>query len=361
MTDGKACRFLQSLKAFLPDKNFTGTTIFGKRYEIDDLIAIILAEIKSLGEHGAGCSIDEAVFGRPVFFSRDPSSDRIAENRLRSAATKAGFASVSFEYEPIAATLAYLSQMRSDKEEIVLMGDFGGGTSDFTVMRLNHSMLATQEEKLKRILAMNGVYIGGDTFDSRIMWEKGTPHFGRHVTSQDMKGLALSTPLWIMHTLCEWHMIPFLRENKTMEIIREIKRTTDTPKLVENLEHLIRENRGFSFFQAIERAKTRLSVDTVAAISYRDKFIQVEDPISRAEFESFIANDLGEISTCVDKLISDAGLTKERIDKVLLTGGSSFVPAVREIFSNSFGEDKIVNLDAFTSVAHGLAISASFR
>jgi len=360
-TDGKACRFLQSLKAFLPDKDFTGTTIFGKRYEIDDLIAIILSEIKRIGEQSAGYSINEAVLGRPVYFSKDQSADHVAENRLRSAATKAGFTGISFEYEPIAATLAYLGQMRSDDEELVLMGDFGGGTSDFTIMRLTHDMLATQEEKLKRILAMNGVYIGGDTFDSRIMWEKGTPHFGRHVTSEDMKGLALSTPLWIMHTLCEWHMIPFLREPKTMEMIREIRRTTDTPKLIENLEHLIHENRGFSFFQAIERAKTKLSAETTATISYSDRFMQVEDPISRTEFESFIANDIGEIVTCVHKLVSDAGVTEERIDRVLLTGGSSFVPAVRKIFSDSFGENKIVNLDAFTSVAHGLAISASFR
>ena len=141
--------------------------------------------------------------------------------------------------------------MGTGYEETVLMGDFGGGTSDFTVMRIQTDMPATQEEKRKRILSMGGVYIGGDTFDARIMWEKITPHFGRELTSRDMKGSSLPMPLWIMYTLCEWHMIPFLREQKTLDIIREIKRTTDTPKLVENLEYLVHENKGFAVFQAI--------------------------------------------------------------------------------------------------------------
>lgn len=360
-TGGKGCRFLLSLKAFLADAGFSGTAIFGKRFEIDDLVAFILREIKNLGEQHAGCSINRVVMGRPVFFSEDTANDRLAENRLRSAATKAGFTEISFEYEPIAATLAYLTQMEPGAEQIVLMGDFGGGTSDFTVMRLRADILKSQEEKRKRILSMGGVYVAGDTFDSRIMWEKVTPHFGRDVTSRDMKGLSLRMPSWIMHTLCEWHMIPFLRDQKTLEAIREIKRTTDTPKPVENMEYIIHENKGFPVMQAIELAKKKLSADSEALISYHDKHLDIEERISRDEFESFIAKDLSSIQACILKTIAEAKLGKEQIDKVLLTGGSSFVPAVRRLFSKTFGEHKIVNLDAFTSVAHGLALSASLQ
>ncbi|HIG96499.1 TPA: Hsp70 family protein [Candidatus Woesearchaeota archaeon] len=360
-SEGKGCRFLQSLKAFLPDSGFTGTTIFGKSFEIEDLVAFILTEVKRIGEQKAGHSIDRAVLGRPVFFSEDTAKDRLAESRLRIAAIRAGISDISFEYEPIAATLAYLGRMDTNTEETVLMGDFGGGTSDFTVMRLRSDMPTTQEEKRKRILSMGGVYIGGDTFDSRIMWEKLTPYFGRDLTSRDMKGSSLPMPLWIMHTLCEWHMIPFLRDQKTLEMIREIKRTTDDPRLIENLEHLVHENKGFSVFQAIEKAKTKLSTEMSAVISYSDRHIHLEEPICRTEFESFIAKDLNTISDCVVKTLSDAHISTEGIDKVLLTGGSSFVPAVRHIFTKMFGEHKLVHLDAFTSVAHGLALSASFH
>jgi hypothetical chaperone protein len=360
-SEGRSCRFLQSLKTFLSDASFTGTTIFGQRFEIDDLVSIILKEIKYLGEQHLGHNIDQVVMGRPVMFSDEQVCDQLAEKRLRTAASKAGFKNISFEYEPIAATLAYLKQMDAAKEEIVLMGDFGGGTSDFTVMRLNSEMPKTQKEKRQRILSMNGVYIGGDTFDSKIMWEKIARHFGKDITLSYDGDLHQSVPRWIVHTLCEWHAIPFLNERKTLETIRVMKRVADAPKFLENLEHLIRENKGFAVFRAIEKAKAELSKNVSSVISYHDKCIHIEETISRAEFDSFIEKDLAGISACVAKTLSDAAIARERIDKVLLTGGSSFVPAVRKIFCEMFDEDKIINLDAFTSVAHGLAMSASFR
>ncbi len=351
-------RFLQSLKAFLAEPSFTGTSIFGKRLDIEDLVALILREIKTTAENNLGYQVNQVVMGRPVYFSDDPQNDKLAENRLKTAAQRAGFKSVIFEFEPIAATLAFLKQMGTTTEQTVLMGDFGGGTSDFTVMQLRADMLHTQEEKRKRVLAMGGVYIGGDTFDSRIMREKLTPHFGSKVL---WTGQSLPMPLWIMHTLCEWHMIPFLKDQKTLELLRQMKRATGTPRPVENLEYLIMENRGFHIFQAIEKAKTELSVRQEARIVYNDKKLQIDEPISRSEFGNFIAGDMEKISSCVKQTLSAAAVRAEEVDKVLLTGGSSFVPAVRQFFADTFGENKIVNLDAFTSVAHGLALSASFK
>lgn len=351
-------RFLQSLKAFLSEPSFTDTNIFGKSFDIEDLIALILREIKTTAENRLKCQVDHVVMGRPVYFSDNPQNDKLAENRLRTASQRAGFKSIIFEFEPIAATLAFLKQMGTTTEQTVLMGDFGGGTSDFTVMQLRSDMPHTQEEKRKRVLSMGGVYIGGDTFDSRIMWEKLTPHFGSKVLWTEQ---SLSMPLWIMHTLCEWHMIPFLKDRKTLELLRKIKCATSTPRPIENLEHLIMENRGFHIFQAIEKAKTELSTKQEARIIYSDKSLQIDEPISRSEFSNFIAGDMAKISSCVKQTLSGAAIRPEQVDKVLLTGGSSFVPAVRQFFADTFGENKIVNLDAFTSVAHGLALSASFH
>lgn len=353
-------RFLQSLKAYLPQATFTETRIFGKRYELEDLIAFILSEIKSLGERNVGSPIDTVTLGRPVVFSEDAEKDSLAERRLREAATRAGFKDILFEFEPIAATLAYAEQMPSKAEEIVLMGDFGGGTSDFNVMRLTQGPLS-QAEKKERVMAVGGVYIGGDTFDARVMWEKISPHFGRGANYRGMSGQILPVPIHLSRAICEWHRISFLRDPRTLQSIKEIKLTTDNPRAIENLETLILQNKGFMIFQAIERAKKELSTEMESRIHYRDSSLEIDEVVTRAEFEQFLAEDLASISRCVADTLLKAGIEAEKVDRVLLTGGSSFVPCVRRLFENTFGKEKIVYLDAFTSVAHGLARSASLR
>ncbi|MDE2439304.1 MAG: Hsp70 family protein [Patescibacteria group bacterium] len=349
-------RFLQSLKSFLPDTSFPGTTIFGKWFDLESLVALVLKTAKTIGEQYAGCNVESVILGRPVLFSDDDQNDKCAEERLGTAASKAGFTSTRFEYEPIAATLAYLNQLTDSSEQIVLMGDFGGGTSDFSVMRINTNMSLTHEEKRRRILAIGGIHIGGDTFDGRIMWEKVTPYFGRDIRFTEQ---TLSMPRWIMYSLCEWHQIPFLRERKSLEIIRGIKSRANRPDLLENLEHLIRGNKGYAIFKAIEQAKKELSLKPETRISYRDQRLAINEAINRSEFEAAIETDIRKLRACVLEVIDNAGIRASDVTKVLLTGGSSFIPAVRRIFETICGKEKIVDIDAFTSVAHGLALSAS--
>ncbi len=353
-------RFLQSLKTFLPQSTFTETRIFGKRYELEDLIAVILAEIKTQAERQAGSPIESVTLGRPVVFSEDAEKDALAERRLREAARRAGFKDVNFEFEPLAATLAYAEQMQSGVEEVVLMGDFGGGTSDFNVMRLAQGPLS-QEEKRERVLSIGGVYIGGDTFDTRVMWEKVSPHFGRNATYKGMTGETLTVPCSLPRAVCDWHRVAFLRDPSTLRAIKDMKRTADIPRVLENLETVILQNKGFMLFQAIERAKKELSTENETRIHYRDSGLEIDEPITRSEFEEIIADDLAKISKCVTETVAKAGVDASGINRVLLTGGSSFVPCVRHLFENTFGKDKIVYLEAFTSVAHGLARKSTFR
>ncbi len=357
--EGAYGRFLQSIKAFLPSASFTSTSIFGRQYKIEDLVAIILREIKSAGEREVGESVSRVILGRPVFFSEKPEDDALAESRLRTTAMDAGFSDIEFELEPIAATLAYLATMRPGVEQTVLMGDFGGGTSDFTVMRLLAGAPMTRKEKRERILSVGGVYVGGDSFDSRVMRERVTPYFGRDIQFREMGDRKMPMPLWIMDMLCQWHMTPMLRAKQTLEIIRQIKRTADDQTKVQNLENLILENQGFMIFQAIERAKKELSSEIEARILYRERAMHIDENVARAEFETIIAREVAKIEECVAKTMSDAKVQPEQVDVVLLTGGSSFVPVIRRLFEQRFGVQKIVNLDAFTSVAHGLAISAT--
>jgi len=353
-------RFLQSLKAYLPQATFTETRIFGKRYELQDLLALILKEIKSIGEKYAGGSVDSVTLGRPVVFSENQENDALAEKRLREAAERAGFRDIVFEYESLAGTLAYAGQMETDAEELVMMGDFGGGTSDFSVMRLTQNTLS-QADKKERVLAVGGVYVGGDTFDSRMMWEKVSTYLGKNVSYRTMTGQVLPIPHALPLAVCDWHKIAFMRDPATLRTIRELKRTANNPRALENLEIVILQNKGFMLFQAIERAKKELSTKNESRIYYRDSDLEIDEIITRAEFDAIIAEDVVRISRCVAETLAKAGVGAANIDRVLLTGGSSFVPCVRRLFETTFGKEKIVHLDAFTSVAHGLALSTTLR
>ncbi len=351
-------RFMQSLKAFLPSQSFNEARVYGRRYTIEHLVSIILGEIKRIGEESVGQPLEDVVLGRPVFFSEKEENDQLAQKRLEDAAKLAGFKSVQFELEPVAATLAYLENLPAGTEQTILMADFGGGTSDFTVMNLRAGADLSFEQKRDRVLAIDGVYIGGDTFDGRLMWEKITPHFGRYVKYKSMTNQTLDMPTNIVRTLCEWHRLPFVRTRETQRNLREIRMTANHPEQIENLEYIIWENKGFAVFQAIEQAKKNLSTKLESTIEYCDRQLHISEHVTRSEFEDMLSEDIRSITSCVTRCLKTAGLDEGRVDKVLLTGGSSYIPAIRKIFETAFGIEKVIAIDAFTSVAQGLALSA---
>jgi hypothetical chaperone protein len=354
-------RFMQSIKAFLPSKNFTETHVFGVRYEIEDLIALILKNIKHRGELHVGHAVDTVVMGRPVIFSEDKKLDLFAEERLRTAALRSGFTNVHFMYEPIAATLAYETKLDEGEEKLVLMGDFGGGTSDFVVMRLRGGKHEPKENRKRDIVAVGGVYVAGDAFDASIMWHKLAKYFGKGAKIHgSTSGQILNAPVWIPHTLCQWHMIPQLRDRKTLQIIRSLRGVAEEDrKSLSNLHTLIIENLGYMLFRAIEKAKRELSEHESSTIEFSEKGIEIREVITRDEFE-ILANDKFEkITACVDETLVRAGVAPADIDLVLLTGGSSFIPKIESMFTQKFGKEKLLPIDAFTSVAFGLGLHAS--
>lgn len=273
VSDGAAGRFMQSIKTFLPNTSFDSTEIFGKRYMIDDLVAIILRKLKARGEAHVGCTVDSVVLGRPVVFSTDAAKDAVAEKRLEKAALKAGFKNIWFQYEPVAAALAFESTLQAGQERTVFIGDFGGGTSDFSVIRVKGGAFARSDRR-SDVLSLGGVYVAGDKFDSQIMWDKVAHHFGRYARYRTMgKEDWVSIPKSIIYTLCQWHRIPLLRARKTRELIRVIKGTTDDRRALEHLENIISDNYGFFLFQAIEKAKCELSDREQALISLDRKSV----------------------------------------------------------------------------------------
>lgn len=356
---GATGRFMQSIKTFLPSKQFDYTYINKKRYELEDLIAVILRRIKSKGEEYVGMKIESVAMGRPVIFSEDPEKDKLAEYRLKRAAQKAGFKNIVFQLEPVAAALAFEKTLKENKERKVLIGDFGGGTSDFTVIKLRGSKAAREGNRKNNILSIGGVYVGGDLFDSEIMWQKVANYFGKDVKFRSMTGQWLEMPIIISGQLRHWHLIPQLREKSTREYLKQLKRTADHKEFITNLENLIEDNYGFMLFQSIEKAKIELSSLERSKIVFKERSLSIKEKITREEFENMISGFLEKIKKCVENVLSDAGLSDKDIDIVFITGGSSHVPCLKKLFVDKFGLDKIRQIDAFTSVAYGLGISAS--
>ncbi|GFO55772.1 hsp70 family protein [Geomonas sp. Red276] len=357
VNDVAAGRFMQSIKTFLPNRNFEGTEVFGRKYGIDDLVAIILRKIKLKGEAAVGCAVDTVVLGRPVLFSEDPEKDALAQSRLEKAARKAGFAHVHFQFEPVAAALSYEESLAAGAEKLVFIGDFGGGTSDFTVMRVKGGAFERSNRR-DDVLSIGGVYTAGDKFDSQIMWEKIAKYFGRGAKYRGMgKSDLFDVPHSIIHTLCQWHRVPLLRARKTREQIRLIKNAAIDSKPLENLEQLINDNYGFFLFQAIERAKCELSHQEQTKICFSERDLCIAEEMTREEFERINRDNVATIAACIDETIRRSGVDCARIDTVFLTGGTSRIPLVRRLFEERFGAQKLETKNAFTSVVGGLGAS----
>lgn len=357
--NGAVGRFMQSIKSFLPSSLFEYTYINGRRYELNDLISIILKKIKEKGEEYVGHQVDRVIIGRPVVFSEDKQNDRLAEARLRKAAEKAGFKDIQFQLEPVAAALAFEQTLGNNEERIVLIGDFGGGTSDFTILRSKGSSLRKCGNRQEDVLSVGGVYVGGDTFDSQLMWEKVAVHFGRNVKFKSMTGTILDMPTRITLKLRNWHLIPMLKEKSIREFIWQIKQTADDRQAIENLENIIEDNYGFMLFQAIEKVKIDLSSYENSRIVFKERDLSIGEVVSRKEFESSIVGNIEKISRCVDSTLHGAGLSPGAIDTVFITGGSSYIPCIRRVFIEKFGEEKMQQKDAFTSVAYGLGLNST--
>ncbi len=349
-------RYMQSIKSFLPDKHFDRTEIHRNYYEIDDLVALVLMQMKERAEGLINQQVDAVVLGRPVTFHENPERDSLAEERLISGAKKAGFKHIRMMPEPIAAALSYETSLSPGDGKKILVGDFGGGTSDFTVMKIKKGREVLTDRR-GDILSVGGVPVGGNTFDSKIMWEKLAQFYGRGLKVQSyMSDNYFEVPTRILSKLKRWHLIPQLRAYKIQESIKQLKYRSHNHEYIQNLENLIDDNYGYMLFRIIEKAKCELSSADQTEIDLMDS-LNRNVALTRRSFDDLILPEVTEIKQCVDETVSNAGITSGDIDIVFLTGGSSYIPVIRSLFSSMFGEEKVKHSDAFTSVAYGLGLS----
>jgi hypothetical chaperone protein len=340
-------RLFQSLKTHLRDSSFTGTDVFGTRYTLETLIAVVLRIILQRVEAELGEPVTSMVLGRPVHYSTDPKLDTLAIERMRRAGEEAGLPPFRFLPEPTAAALSYASRARG--EQHVLVFDFGGGTLDVTVMRID-------ERGARDVLATDGVPIGGDIMDRRVVMGKLLTHFGEGATLGARK---MPLPAALLDHLGEWQTIVDLTQPRYLSIIDEAIRISDRPNQLKALRTLVRENYGLPLYEEVERAKVRLSDEPRTTIAMNVPGITFSDTLERWDFDRLIGPDVREVGACVDRAVAAAGLTHADIDVVLRTGGSSRIPRFVRMLSDKFGADKLQEMDVFTGVASGLAIAAT--
>jgi len=356
-SEEKDGRLIQSLKSFLASRLFSATNVFGRAYRLEDLIGLLVGSLREQAERSFGQPVERAVVGRPVHFvgAEDDSAGELALRRLRAALHNAGLRQVDFEYEPIGA--AYHYERGLEHDELILIADFGGGTSDFSLLRVGPGVAQTQ--RAERILGYDGVGIAGDAFDGRIVRHLVGPLLGRGTRFRSIYDRELPVPSWIYAHLERWHHVSFLKSRKTMQLLLDLRREAVEPDKLDALIRLVESDLGFLLYQATERTKRALSQLEATRFRFDHDLLQIDEPVERAQFEAWIGDELERIAECVDRLLSRTGLERSAVDRVFMTGGSSFVPSVRRIFTDRFGEERIRSGGELTSVANGLALRAA--
>ncbi len=337
-------RLLQSIKTALRDPRYEGTLIFDRYYPLDELIAIVLKQLRRRAEEQLQSECREVVLGRPVRFSDDPAISERAEEILYKAARFAGFKDVRFELEPNAA--AYLYHRSSPHRELAFIFDFGGGTLDLTIAEVGGS-------DRPRVLATRGVLVGGDDLDRRIM-ESLLPYFG--AGSQIQPGVDF--PFDMLELLKSWQTMPDLSRPHHIDQIRTFTKSSTHPQAMQALETLVSENVGFALFKRIEQTKIGLTEALLARLEFRYKTIDIRERLLRRDFEELIAAELVLVEQEVRQVLVEAGVTADQIAVVLRTGGSSLVPAFVGLLAGIFGGEKLREMDPLTSVVGGMAIAA---
>ncbi len=348
-------RLFQSLKTLLRHSGFRGTEVFGRQYQIEELVAMILTRLREQVEAETGQQVERAVFGRPVRFSDNDHENDVAERRLRTAANLAGFRDITFFYEPVGACVEYASSV--DTRQRLMVVDIGGGTCDVCVMEFGGAHGAAARLAESRILSVAGVPVAGDAIDREIIKRKLFPRFGfrsRYGPSR------LRMPQYLFNQILDWQNLYKLNTEETINWLKAMEADSTDPGAVRALRCLIQRNYGYPVAREVEAAKKRLSYDLETNIEIAREAIEIEERLEREEFRHIIDYNLERMLHSIEEAERLAGIQPHDIDLVLTTGGTSLIPAIRNMLEERFGGERLLQRETFTSVASGLAVVSQF-
>ena len=349
---GAEGRVFRSLKKFLPDRSFQGTQVHGIYYSLEDLLARMLTTMKTRAEVHLQKELDQVVLGHPALFSPQIELHREALARLEKSARLAGFKHIAFCPEPVAAAHHFAQHLNQAKT--VLIADFGGGTSDFTVVRMRPEGFNDTD-----VLALGGLSIAGDAFDGSIMEQVVAPSFGSKIVYRVPFGSnIMSLPKALVRKMCSPADLLLLGKQDYKEFFRQLDQWSlgsEDALMLERLTILIEERQGYHLFQCIEEGKKGLSTSSMSAIDYRYPGISLELPLPREVFLELAEPLVQTIMKSLDDTLLAAGLQPTEIDIVCCTGGTARLAALQEALAQKFGREKLQQHLPFHAVIQGLA------
>jgi hypothetical chaperone protein len=347
--DPAETRFIQSFKSFAAAESFTETRILGRRYRFEDLLSAFLLKLRDYAGAGLAELPSRVIVGRPVTFAGAAPSEPLALSRYETAFARMGFSEILYAYEPVGAAFFFARTLAHDAT--VLVGDFGGGTSDFSIIRFERHAGEIASTPLGR----SGVGVAGDAFDYRIIDQLVSPALGKG-SSYASYGKVLPIPNRYYSAFARWDQLALLRASRDMREIRSLLRDAVEPEKIARLIETLDENYGYQLYRAVSRLKEALSAQERAEFRFEAGSIAIVRDVARGDFEGWIAPELTQIEAAVDGALADANLPPTAIDRVFLTGGSSLVPAVRAIFHRRFAPERIETGAELESIASGLAL-----
>ncbi|WP_337266418.1 Hsp70 family protein [Oryzifoliimicrobium ureilyticus] len=343
------CRFLQSIKTFAASALFQGTIVFARRYEFEDLMEVFLTRLKHYAGEEWDAGVKRIVAGRPVHFAGANPDAGLAMRRYNEALSRFGFPEIHYVYEPVAAAFYFAQNLK--KDATVLVADFGGGTTDYSLIRFE-----TKGGRLQATpIGYSGVGVAGDHFDYRMIDNIVAPVIGKgsHFKSFDK---VLEVPSNYYSSFGRWNLLSIFKTSREFEDLKKLVRTALEPEKLETFIDLVDHDEGYPLYQSVSRTKMALSSAEEALFEFAPLGAGARRVVRRSEFESWIAEDLTRIEAALDDVLVTTNTPTSQIDKVFLTGGTSFVPAVRRLFEDRFGHKRIETGGELLSIAHGLAM-----
>jgi len=345
----QGCRFLQSFKSVAASATFEHATVFQKRLRFEDIGRIFLGKMAARAG-GVFDAADRIVVGRPVQYAGHRPDEALARSRY-DAMFGALKAEIHYVYEPLGAAFSYASRITDPAT--ILVADFGGGTSDFSVVRID-----TPGANRRCVpLGHAGVGIAGDQFDYRIMDQLVTPLLGKGGSYRSFDKI-LEIPRGYFADLGDWSRLALMRNRRTLAELEKLRRSAIDPDAIGRMIAVIEEELGFQLYDAVARVKRDLSAADTANFYFHGAGLSIQAEVTRDMFEAWIAPDILRIEAAVDQAMTAANVMPHAIDRVFLTGGSSLTPRIRKIFADRFGEERIASGGELTSIAHGLALIA---
>lgn len=341
-------RFIQSFKTVAASPIFDTASVFAKRLRFEELGRLFLERMVAHADGKLDSRPQRVVVGRPVAYAGARPDPALA--RQRYDLMFEGFGTeIHYVYEPLGAAFSYASRL--SEPATLLVADFGGGTSDFSVVSVGEPGAARRCVPL----GSAGIGIAGDRFDSRIVDHLVLPLLGKGGTYRSFDKV-LEIPGGFFNDFADWSRLALMRNRRTLEELAKLQRAAVDPAAIGRMIAIVENELGYPLYEAVGQLKRTLSTENHAAFRFSSGGLNIEADVTRAQFEQWIAEDVRRIEETVDQALRQAQVGEGQIDRVFLTGGSSLIPAIRAVFSRRFGDARIASGGELTSIAHGLAL-----